>query len=208
MDILAMLARGALAGLGVAMPLGAIGVLLLGEGISRGFRRGAPAAVAVGVIDTLYSAAAVLFGAVAAPVIGGWGSWPAVIGGGVLVGIATLGLWRLAARPAADGPAPEPAGSGWQRFVLFLGLTAVNPATLVYFAAITVGLTGRLGTTATASAFVIGVGLASVSWQLVVVGTGAILRHRITERARRLSVLAGNLVVAGLGVAMLVGALR
>ena len=207
MDVLAMLARGALAGLGVAVPLGAIGVLLLGEGISRGFRHGAPAAVAVGVVDTIYSAAAVLFGAGAAPVISGWGSWPAVSGGAVLVGSAALGLWRLATRPAADGPAPEPAGNGWQRFVLFLGLTAVNPATLVYFAAITVGLTGRLGTPATASAFVIGVGPAPVSWQLVVVGTGAVLRHRITERARRLSVPPGNLVAAGLGAAMLVGAL-
>lgn len=199
-----MLARGALAGLGVAMPLGAIGVLLLGEGISRGFRRAAPAAVAVGSIDTLYSAVAVVFGAAAAPVIGAWGRWPAVVGGCVLIGIAGLGVWRSSRRPADALPAP--GGSGWQRFVLFLGLTAINPATLAYFAAITVGLTGRLGTPAAAAAFVAGVGLASVTWQLVVVGTGAVLRHRITERTRRLSVLVGNLVVAGLGVAMLAGA--
>lgn len=201
-----MLARGALAGLGIALPLGAIGVLLLGEGIARGFRRGAPAALAVGAVDTSYSAVAVAFGAAAAPVIGGWGRWPAVLGGAVLLVIATLGLWR-SSRPPADGATP-PAGSGWRRFVLFLGLTAINPATLVYFAAITVGLAGRLGTPAAAAAFVAGVGLASVSWQLVVVGTGAALRHRITERARRLSVVIGNLVVGGLGVAMLVGALR
>ncbi len=199
-----MLARGALAGLGVAMPLGAIGVLLLGEGIARGFRRGAPAAVAVGSIDTHYSAVAVGVGAAAAPVIGAWGRWPAVLGGSVLVVIAALGLWR-SSRPPADAE-PAPSGSGWQRFVLFLGLTAINPATLVYFAAITVGLAGRLGAPSAAAAFVAGVGLASVSWQLVVVGAGAVLRHRITERSRRLSVLVGNLVVAGLGVAMLVGA--
>ncbi len=199
-----MLARGALAGLGVAVPLGAIGILLLGEGIGRGFRSGAPGAVAVGCIDTAYSALAVVFGAAAAPVIGRGGRWPAVLGGTVLVGIAALGLWRSSRAPADAAPAPS--GSGWRRFVLFLGLTAINPATLIYFAAITVGLGGRLGTPAAAVAFVAGVGLASTAWQLVVVGTGAVLRHRITERARRLSVVVGNLVVAGLGVAMLVGA--
>lgn len=206
MDSFAILARGMLAGLGVAMPLGAIGVLLLGEGISRGFRRGAPGAVAVGVVDTAYSALAIVFGAVAAPVIRGWGSWPAALGGLVLIVIAGLGLWKSSRAP--DAAAPAPSGSGWQRFVLFLGLTAVNPATLVYFAAITVGLSGLLDTPAAAVAFVAGVGLASVTWQLVVVGIGAALRHRITERTRRVSVLAGNLVVAGLGVAMLVGAAR
>ena len=60
-DLLTAATSGMLAGLGVALPLGAISVLLLGEGVTRGFRAGAPAALAVGTVDTLYCAVAESF---------------------------------------------------------------------------------------------------------------------------------------------------
>lgn len=202
MDLLAALGSGALAGLGVAMPLGAISVLLLGEGVARGFRAAAPAGLAVGLVDTLYCALAVVLGVVAAPAIAAWGTWPRLIGGCALIVIAAFGLWR-AWRRTADDEATPPAGSGLRLFGLFLGLTAINPATLVYFAAITVGLAHLLSSAAAGGLFVLGVGVASVSWQLLVVAAGGLLRGRTTPRIRRLTALVGNLIVAGLGVAML-----
>ncbi|MGV8908240.1 MAG: hypothetical protein ACOH1Y_04600 [Propionicimonas sp.] len=51
------LVAGLLAGLGIAVPLGAIAVLLVNEGVSRGFRGGWPGALAVGVIDNCIVAA-------------------------------------------------------------------------------------------------------------------------------------------------------
>lgn len=207
MDVLSVLASGLLAGLGVAMPLGAISVLLLGEGITRGFGRSVPAATAVGVVDALYAALAVLLGAVAAPLIAGWSPWPTVVGGVALVGIAAAGLWRSrAAAPEAADAGPHD-GPGWHRFAVLFGLTAINPATLVYFAAITVGLADLLRTPAAGALFVGGVGVASLSWQLVVVAVGGALGSRATPRARRATAVAGNLIVAGLGVAMLLPAL-
>jgi hypothetical protein len=80
-------------------------------------------------------------------------------------------------------------------------------ATLVYFAAITVGLAHLLNSPLAAGLFVAGVGTASISWQLVVVAAGALMRGRLSPRARRLTAMVGNLIVAGLGVAMLVSAL-
>jgi arginine exporter protein ArgO len=208
MEALTAFGSGLLAGFGVAIPLGAIGVLLIQEGVTRGLRRGAPAAVAVGVVDTVYCAGAVLAGAVAAPVITSWGRWPGVAGGVALITIAILGIRRaLAARGAGDEATGEAAaGSRWRRFALFLGLTAINPATLVYFAAITLGLAGLLGSPARAALFVAGTGLASVAWQLLLVAAGSLLRRRTSPRTRTTTALIGNTIVAALGTAMLVTA--
>lgn len=208
MGLLPALAAGLLAGLGIAVPLGAVAVLLVNEGVTRGFRAGSPAAFAVGIVDTLYCTAAVALGAVAAPVITGWGRWPALAGGVALLTIAALGLWRTRARPTAVDAGQPPAGTGWHRFALFLGLTAINPATLVYFAAISVGLSELLRSPLAAGLFVAGVGTASITWQLLVVAGGALLRGRLTRRARTVTAIAGNCVVAVLGVAMLVSGAR
>jgi arginine exporter protein ArgO len=207
MDALTAFGTGLVAGLGIAVPLGAIGVLLIQEGVTRGLRRGAPAAVAVGLVDTVYCLAAVAAGAVAAPVIARLGSWPAVVGGVALVVIAILGIRRaLAARAAETGVGEASLGPAWQRFVLFLGLTAINPATLVYFAAIALGLAGLLGSPLRAALFVAGTGLASVAWQLLLVAAGALLRRRTSPRARTITALIGNAVVAAFGAAMLISA--
>lgn len=206
MDLLLALATGIAAGFGVAAPLGPIGVLLIGEGVTRGFRGGAPSAIAVAVVDLSYCAAALLIGAVAQPVIGTWGSWPQAIGGVVLIVLAALGVHRGRGRAAVSETAPSP-GPGAHRFLLFLGLTALNPATLVYFAALAVGLI-LLQSPVAAGVFVVGVGVASLSWQLALVALGAYLRGRATPRTQRLTALGGNLIVALLGAVMLVGAWR
>lgn len=208
MDVLAALGSGLLAGFGIAAPLGAIAVLLIGEGVSRGFRAGSPGALAVGLVDTLYCAAAVTVGAVAAPVIAGWGKVPGILGGIALIALAVIGIVRSRAGSASGETGSAPVGSGWQRFVVFLGLTAINPATVIYFVALTAGLAPLLQSALTAGTFVAGVGIASISWQLALVAAGGLLRGRTTARARRLTTLAGNLIVAGLGVALLVSAAR
>ncbi|MFZ1911975.1 MAG: hypothetical protein WAU30_06425 [Propionicimonas sp.] len=203
MDLLLAFVAGLAAGIGVAAPLGPIGVLLINEGIARGFRAGAPSAIAVAVVDLSYCTAALAIGALAQPVIAGWGAWPQAIGGAVLILLAAVGLHRTGRQGAAA--LATPAGPGAGRFVLFLGLTALNPATLIYFAALAVGLT-VLNSPLAAVAFVVGVGLASGGWQLALVALGASLRGRTTPRTQRLTALVGNLIVATLGAIMLIGA--
>jgi threonine/homoserine/homoserine lactone efflux protein len=207
MDALTALVAGLLAGLGIAVPLGAIAVLLIGEGVAHGFRAGAAGALAVGTVDTLYCTAAILLGQVAAPVITSWGAWPARVGGTALVAISAFGLWRTLTASRDGEDAGPPAGSPWRRFALFLGLTAINPATLIYFAAITVGLAHLLQSPLAAGLFIAGVGTASISWQLLVVAGGALLRGRLTSRARRVTGLVGNVIIAALGIAMIVQSL-
>ena len=219
------LASGLVAGLAVAVPLGAIGVLLLREGLERGLRGGLPAAAAVAAVDLLYAAAAVALGAVAAPLVARWDPWPALAGGAALLAIAGAGLarglrrgsapagaagvvrGRLPARPAGVVRGVGPAGRGLRRFGMFFGLTLVNPATLVYFAAIAAGLPQLSADGAAAIAFVAGVGGASFIWQALLVSGGGFLRDRGGPGLRRWSGLAGSVAVGAFGLLLIAGAM-
>lgn len=206
MDLLVALGAGLVAGLALALPLGAIGVLLLQEGATRGLTRGAPAALAVATVDVLYCTAALAVGAAAAPLIASWAPWPQIIGGAVLVAIAARGFARASRPPAAQpgtGPRSEPCG---RRFLLFVGLTAINPATLLYFTAIVAGPTAATSSAPAALLFVAGVGVASATWQLVLVAAGALVRRAAGPRFARVTAVIGHAAVAALGVAMITAA--
>ncbi|WHM38869.1 hypothetical protein [Streptomyces sp. BPTC-684] len=83
---------GAAAGLGVAMPVGAVGVLLVQEGMRD--RRGAVAAAsAVAVVDLAYAAAATALGPWVASTLSGVEAWVRLVAAAVLAGIAGRGLW-------------------------------------------------------------------------------------------------------------------
>lgn len=220
MDIALSVVAGATAGLALAAPLGAIGVLLVQEGILRGLRGGLPGAAAVATVDTLYCSAAVVAGALVAPVIAAWAPWPQIGGGVVLIALGVHGLVRSRradrATGATDGdvsssdsspPASSSAGTGtgtgWARYALFLGLTAINPATLLYFVAILPGLGETASSSVGRAGFVVGVALASFAWQALLVALGAGLRHRTGAAFRNWTAVIGNSTVAGLG-AMLI----
>ncbi len=69
-------------------------------------------------------------------------------------------------------------------FGRYVGLTAVNPTTALYFAALTTAQAAALGTTAAATAFVTGVGAASLLWQQTLVALGALAGRRIPPGVR------------------------
>lgn len=202
MPVFASLVSGLLAGLALAAPLGAIGVLLVQEGIARGWRRGLAAAAAVATVDVLYCIATVTAGVVAVTLITSWAPWPQIIGGLALVAIGVRGL-VTSRRLSGSGELPLQASStepGARRYALFLGLTAFNPATLVYFAAILTGLGPIATSTATAAAFVGGVGMASFAWQALLVALGAGLLHTTGPTFRRWTSIIGNGAVIVLGL--------
>ncbi|SDZ31999.1 LysE family transporter [Herbiconiux ginsengi] len=207
MDWLLPFASGLVAGLALAAPLGAIGVLLIQEGIARGLRHGLPAAGAVAAVDTAYCAIAVIAGVLVGPIVRAWEPWPQIVGGAALVVLGGYGL--IASRRSRSDPGAEIATSSnsVRHFGLFLALTAINPATLVYFAALLPGLE-QIATSAPAKvAFVAGVGLASFGWQALLIALGAGLRRKATPSFRRVSAVIGNGVVALLGVLLIVRAL-
>ncbi|MET4637883.1 LysE family transporter [Mycetocola sp. 2940] len=196
---------GALAGLGVAMPLGAIGVLIIREGVVAGFRSAAAGAIAVGLVDTAYCVLAVTAGALAQSWIDQLGAVPALISGVILVGLGVVGLSRVN-RTATTASGAARARSSIGVFVRFAGLTAINPATLLYFLALAATLNSSLPLGGSIVPFVAGVSIASVGWQLGLVGVGAALGGRLQPSGqRRLSILGSGIVLA-LGVAALASA--
>ncbi|KJY16276.1 hypothetical protein VR46_45295, partial [Streptomyces sp. NRRL S-444] len=77
------------------------------------------------------------------------------------------------------------AGAGAVRaFGRFVGLTAVNPTTALYFAALTTAQASALTTPTTAAAFLTGVAAASLLWQQALVALGAFAGRKISPAAR------------------------
>ena len=105
------LGAGALAGLGVAMPLGAIGVLVVQEGITGGWRPAAAAGTGVAVVDGLYATVAVAAGAAVTGALTGRERWVQLAGAVVLVAVVVRGLLGSGPR-GADAVRDAPGGAG------------------------------------------------------------------------------------------------
>ena len=201
-------AAGLAAGLGIALPLGAIGVLILREGVERGIRAAGVAALAVATVDFAYALVAVVVGERIADALSGVERLVQVVGALALSGRGPRRPRPPAqcARRASDPWAqPElPVGSG-STFLRFVGLTAINPMTAVYFVALTAGLSQRLSGPGAGTAFAVGVFLGSLSWQMVLAIGGGTAGARMSERVRIGVSLAGYAIVAGYAVKLALG---
>ncbi|TQK44309.1 arginine exporter protein ArgO [Streptomyces sp. SLBN-118] len=175
---------GAAAGLGVAMPLGAVGVLLIQQGMRD--RRGAvAAAAAVAVVDCAYAAVATALGPLVAAALSGVESWVRLVSAAVLAVIAVRGL--LASRrprPAAEGGDEARDAGAVRTFTRFAAITLINPTTALYFAALTTAQGASLSTGAAGAVFVGAVFLASFGWQQLLVAAGGFAGARISDTAR------------------------
>ncbi|MFG2709283.1 LysE family transporter [Streptomyces goshikiensis] len=198
-ELLAPALSGAAAGLGVAMPMGAMSVLLLQEAIRQ--RRAAVAAAAgVAAVDLGYAALATALGPWVAAHVTPVEAWIRLAAAAILLTIAARGLWTARttsptpptpavpptpatpATPANTGPGAGP-GPG-RVFVRYVGLTAVNPTTALYFAALTTAQGATLRAGPAGAAFVTGVALASLLWQQALVALGALAGSRISPATR------------------------
>jgi arginine exporter protein ArgO len=196
---------GVAAGYGIAIPVGAIAILIMDVGIRRGFWPAFSAGAGAATADFLYSALAVLGGTALASAIESIGTPLRIASGVVLTVIALVGLSRT--RRPAEPAAGEPRGGDLARtYARFVGLTIINPTTVVYFAAIVIGLgVAEDMTTGEGAQFVMGAFLASLSWQTLIASVGAFAGHRLSERARRVVTIVGNLVILALAVVILLG---
>lgn len=202
------LVSGLLAGYGVAIPVGAIGALIVGLTARTSLRVGAAAATGVATADGLYALAAVLGGATLSALIA-----PVAI---PLKWAAAVILLALAARTAYTALAENTANTAntgrdvparpARAYLALLGLTLLNPATVVYFTALVLGrqagdgLAGAAGALFVAAAFA-----ASLSWQLFLACGGALLGRALTgPRARLLTSLTAALIIAALAIGLLV----
>lgn len=178
---------GLLAGLGIALPLGAIGVLIVREGIERGLRPAATAALAVATVDFSYAIVAVVLGRGVSEALAGWERAIQLVGAAALTVVVVLGLrglWRSSRSGSPSRPNPQQPLPVAHVFGRFVALTAVNPMTAVYFVALTTGLAGQITGGGAGAEFATGVFLGSLAWQLVLAVGGALAGARMTDRIR------------------------
>jgi threonine/homoserine/homoserine lactone efflux protein len=188
---------GIVAGLAVAVPLGAIGVLIVDLGIRGGFRPAFLAGLGTATADGVYALLAAAAGAAVGAFLSPAQHTIRLVAAAVLAVVAIVGLLALR-RPAAERPAP-PAD---HRLVLrFVALTAVNPTTAATFAGLMIGLPAVAHADPGARGlFVAGAFAASLAWQSTLAAGGALLGHRLSARARTVTTIAGQLLVLALAI--------
>lgn len=198
--------EGLVAGYGIAIPVGAIAVLIVNTGMRCGFRVALAAGAGAATADLLYALVAAAAGAAVAAALEPIAPGLRVLSGVVLIALAVLGL-RRGLRPPEDS-IEAAACDPLHTYARFLGLTIINPLTVVYFGALILGRDARNARgLVDQAAFVAGAGLSSLSWQTLVAGVGGIARRHLTDRVRVSAVVLGNLVVLALGLRILLKAL-
>ncbi|WP_181387100.1 LysE family transporter [Streptomyces sp. Act143] len=199
------LVAGLLAGYGIAMPVGAVATYLVSLTARTSLRTGVCAALGVALADGLYALVATVGGAALAaalrPVLGPlrWASALLLLAlavRGAIVAVHRHRARRTAARP--DPPPPSPA----RAFLALLGITLLNPTTVIYFAALVLGSrTADAVRPLEQGVFVLAAFVASASWQVLLAGGGALLGRALTGRRGRLvTALVSSTVIAALAV--------
>ena len=186
---------GAAAGLGVAIPVGAIAVLIVRTGIRRGFRVAAAAGAGTATVDLIFAMAAVLVGTAIVSILG-----PVLVpfrlaAAAVLIGLAARGLLQLRLRRLAAESDDTRSVAG--TYLLFVGLTLLNPATVAYFVTLAVGLPEIAQDAGSRMAFAVGASLASLAWQTLLAAFGAALHARLSPRMEVATTLLSSAILVG-----------
>ena len=183
------LLAGLLAGYGIAMPVGAVATYLVTLTARTSARVGAAGALGVAGADGLYALIAVIGGAALTGVIARVADPLRWVSAVVLLVLAGRIAWT-AIRDHRSGELAESADStttAGRTFASLLGITLLNPVTVLYFSALVLGSQANgLGGAAESAVFVIAAFCASASWQLVLVAGGVALGRVLTGRTGRL----------------------
>jgi arginine exporter protein ArgO len=196
-------AEGALAGFGIAIPVGPIAVLIVDTGARRGFASAFAAGLGAATADLTYAAVAAVAGIAASRALASVDDPLHASSVVALLGIVAFRTFRLF-RPAGAAARKGPNGGRFRTYLAFLGLTLLNPVTVTYFAALILGLQVSAATEPTGKLqFVSGAFLASASWQTGLAAVGAFLHARLGDRARTATGLLGNLVILAFAVRLM-----
>lgn len=199
------LVSGLVTGYAIAVPVGAVAVMIIAVSSRTSWRTGAAAGLGVATVDGGYAAVAVLAGAAVAEALEPVADALTAVSVVVLLVIAALTLAHAFRPERADGRDAIP-WTPLRAWLTFAAITAVNPATVLYFAAIVLGGTVDIDGPAEGVLFVAAAFVASASWQVFVASIGTGLGSWITgPRGRRTTGVLAALAIAALALKPLVG---
>ena len=195
-DTLMLLAKALGIGLLLAVPVGPIGLLCLRRSLTLGMATGMAVGLGAATADGIYAGIAAFALGAAAPFIAD-AAWLGVAGGIVLIAIGCKDIAHRDTNPAA--PTLRGHMGVYAGVVL---LTMTNPATVLSFAAIIVGLglVPDMASTWDRLVFVAGVFLGSTAWWIVLSGLGGKLGDRLPPAAIRWTRRIAGAVFVGFGV--------
>jgi threonine/homoserine/homoserine lactone efflux protein len=205
------LLAGIFAGYAIAVPVGVIAVLIIETGMAGGLRRGLAAGAGAATVDLCYCAGALVIGGLLSQALTLVLVPLQLLSGGVLIAIGVRGLtalWIHRGVPTANLNDPRVRGSAWQLYLRFIVLTALNPATVLYFVALAVGLPGLGSDPLQAVAFTVGAAGASLSWQFLLGTIGAAAGRLLPERAVAATRIVGQVLIIGFGTSIAATALH
>lgn len=202
-----VLLQGLIAGYGIAIPVGPIGILIVELGIRRGFSIAFCAGLGAASADLIYSSVAALAGAFLIQVLTPFALFIHYLGAIVLI---TIGIWLLyQGRRLKQTEQRTPRGTSTGcigTYGLFLGLTLLNPLTVTYFTSLILGLRVTITTSALdVAVFVVATFLASLSWQTLLACLSGLSHKRLSPRFQEATFALGNCVVIALGLLILLG---
>ncbi|WP_125776303.1 LysE family translocator [Antribacter gilvus] len=224
MDAGPALWAGIVAGYAVALPVGAVATYLVAVAARHPWRVGAAGALGIATVDGGYALLAGLFGAAVTRLVEPVAVPLRVASAVLLVGLAVHGAagavraWRDRGSVRSPRTAPPRDLTAPRAFGRFVAITAVNPATVLFFAVVVAGGAllpdaggsppagdapglGLLG----ATVFGVAAWVASASWQLALALGGTLLGTVLSgPRGRLTTALVSSALMVALAVVMLV----
>ena len=192
---------GVAAGYAIAIPFGPIAILIVRTGVRQGLRAAAAAAAGTATADLVFATIAMLFGAAASALLAPILPAARLLAGAALGVIAVRGL--LSAPQAMD----RETGSvrAGNTYLMFLGLTMLNPPTVIYFVSLAIALPEVSADFASRAVFVLGAFLSSLSWQEFLALVGSVLHGRLTPRLQRITAIVSSLIILALAARVAFG---
>jgi threonine/homoserine/homoserine lactone efflux protein len=206
MDIPNALGAGLIVGVVIATQFGAVSALLLETAVRAGPSAGAAAALGVASVDMAYATGAVLAGGAARAGLATHLPEVRAVAAVSLGLVGVHGLWALTRGPLRDqgaqalaaGEVSRPFGVPSAQYFRFVGLTAINPLTIVYFGSVTASLS--LSGVTEGVAFLVGAGTASALWHLALSLAAGHAGRRFTPRIQRVVSMTGRLAVVVMAI--------
>lgn len=204
--MLDVLISGLVTGLAIAVPVGAVAALIIALSARTSWTVGAAAGLGVATVDGVYATIAVVAGKAVAEFLGPIEETLQIVSVVALLAIAVLTLLHALRPEPVGGPQDGARWTPLRAWLTFVGITAVNPATVVYFAAIVLGGTVDIDGPGEGVVFVLGAFVASASWQIFIASIGTGLGRWVTgPRGRRVTGIVAAVVIALLAVKPLLG---
>jgi arginine exporter protein ArgO len=200
------------AGYGLAVPVGAVAVLMIHMTVREGFRAGAAAAMGATGADSLYAVAAVLGGSAVATAVQPFSGplrWTAAVILALMAARVLVTALRRsgAAVGAGAGAGQQPSLSSRRAFFTYFGLTALNPWPAIYFVALILGRQAQGPMSAAESVvYTVSIVVASGSWQLFLAFGASVLGRFITSaRGRMITAVVSSALIFALAGYMVLG---